>query len=72
MVIAYCHLGNELEQLYADEDKNAFIVSFRMTDDEIMNTISIRISTVEFFDSCVFEGGNIDTKLVQQVLESLG
>ena len=36
-----------------------------LTEEEIMNTISIRISAIEFFDSCVFEGGNIDTKLVQ-------
>ena len=46
-------------------------MSFRLTDDELMNTISIRISTVEFFDNCVFAGGNIDTKLIQKVLETL-
>ena len=36
-----------------------------------MNTISVRMSTVEFFDNCVFAGGNIDTKLIQNVLETL-
>ena len=38
VVIAYCHIGSELELVY-QENQNAFLQSFRQTEEEIMNPV---------------------------------
>ena len=52
LVISFCHLGKSAEQLFF-EDQNAFMVMFRSTDEELMTSISVRVSTVDFFDNCL-------------------
>ena len=58
LIISYCHLGKSAEQLFI-EDQNAFMVMFRNTDDDLLTSISIRMSTVDFFENCLFEHGNL-------------
>lgn len=68
LLMSYCHLGKSAEQLFV-EDQNAFMVMFNSTDDEMLTSISIRTSAVDFFDNCIFAQGRGNVPLIQQVLE---
>ena len=70
MVIAYCHIGSELELVY-QENQNAFLQSFRQTEEEIMNTVSVRMSTIDLFDRGLLGARQVDKGLVQRLLETL-
>ena len=59
LLISFCHLGKSAEQLFV-EDQNAFMVMFRNTDEELLTSISIRMSAVEFFDDCLFMSRALD------------
>ena len=70
VVIAYCHIGSELELVY-QENQNAFLQSFRQTEEEIMNTVSVRMSTIDLFDRGLLGTRRVDKGLVQRLLETL-
>ena len=70
VVIAYCHIGSELELVY-QENQNAFLQSFRQTEEEIMNTVSVRMSTIDLFDRGLLGARQVDKGLVQRLLETL-
>lgn len=59
LLISFCHLGKSAEQLFV-EDQNAFMIMFRNTDEELLTSISIRMSVVEFFDDCLFMSRTLD------------
>lgn len=71
LIISFCHLGKSAEQLFA-EDQNAFMVMFRNTDEELLTSISIRMSAVDFFDESLFTSRQLaEVNQVQQVLEAI-
>lgn len=46
------------------------MIMFRAQDEELLTSISIRMSTIEFFDNCVLaHRGSVE--LVQQILEQI-
>ena len=70
LIISFCHLGRSTEHLFA-EDQNAFMVMFRSTEDELLTSISIRMSAYEFIDGCLLPSRQIEILQVQQILEAI-
>jgi hypothetical protein len=53
MIVGYCMLGNDTENLFL-EDQNAFITNFLDDSAEMMTQISIRMSVVELIEDFFF------------------
>ena len=47
------------------------MVMFRSSEDELLTSISIRMSTVDFFDNCIFESHTLDMSQLSGILEAL-
>lgn len=70
LVISFCHLGKSAESLFV-EDQNAFMVMFRNSDDELLTSISIRMSVVDFFDNSILSCKSLELSKIQQVLATI-
>lgn len=69
MLVGYCFLGTESEQLYSD-DKNAFLTNFLEESVDMMTSISIRASAIELLEECFLQNPNFDRTILQSVLQN--
>jgi len=47
------------------------MVMFRSSEEELLTSISIRTSTIDFFDNCIFEHRSLDVSQIQEILEAI-
>jgi DNA-binding IclR family transcriptional regulator len=54
LTLAFCHTGKEMERLYLEEDKNAFLSVFNESIEDQMTRVSVRASAIEMIQSVFF------------------
>jgi len=69
--LGFCHTGKEVERLYTDEDKNAFLSTFSETIEDQMTRVSVRASVIEMIQLVCLEAANNRKEVVETVLNHL-
>lgn len=71
IAFGFCHIGIEIESMYADEDKNAFLSQFGESFEDQMSRVSVRSSVIELVQVVCLDAANNQQAKLEQVFSSL-
>jgi len=71
IAFGFCHIGKEIESMYADEDKNSFLSQVGESFEDQMSRVSVRSSVIELVQVVFLDAANNQQAKLEQVFSSL-